>query len=83
MKKSRFQGLNLITYIDYASRCVICAMLFKEFTSENAVMALGHAIKGFGTPATILSGNGSCFVDRSGYKKRPALRFRQSLKTSC
>ena len=69
MKDTRFQGLNLITYIDDASRCVTCAMVFKEATSENAVIALRQAIKGFGTPATILSDNGSCFVGRGGRKK--------------
>ena len=59
MKDPRFRGLHLITYLDDASRCVTCARLFKEATSENAVMALRQAIKEFGTPATILSDNGS------------------------
>ena len=31
-------------------------------TSENAVAVLRQAIKRFGTPATVLSDNGSCFV---------------------
>ena len=45
------------------------ARLFKEATSENAVVALRQAIREFGTPATILSDNGSCFVGRGGRKK--------------
>ena len=70
MKDPRFRGLNLITYLDDASRCVTCARLFKEATSENAVIALRQAIKEFGTPVTILSDNGSCFVGRGGRKKQ-------------
>ena len=45
------------------------ARLFKEATSENAVTALRQAIGEFGTPATVLSDNGSCFVGRGGRKK--------------
>ena len=52
----------LITYLDDASRYVTGAGLFTQATSENAVIALRQAIKRFGTPATILSDNGSCFV---------------------
>ena len=66
MKDPRFRGLHLITYLDDASRCVTCARLFKEATSENAVMALRQAIKEFGTPATILSDNGSALSWNSG-----------------
>ena len=71
MKYLRFRGLNIITYIDDASRCMTCARLFKEAMSENAAVALRQAIKEFGTPATILSDNGSCFVGR-GDSKKPA-----------
>ena len=70
MKDPRFRGLHLITFLDDASRCVTCARLFKEAMSENAVMALRQAIKEFGTPATILSDNGSCFIGRGGRKKQ-------------
>ena len=69
MKDPRFCGLNLITYLDDASRCVTGARVFKKATSEKAVVALRQAIREFGTPATILSGNGSCFVGRGGRKK--------------
>ena len=62
MKDPRFQGDHLITYLDDASRCVVGAMIFKEATSENAVAVLQNSIVEFGTPATILSDNGSCFV---------------------
>ncbi len=62
MKDPRFQGYQLITYLDDASRCVVGAMIFKGATSENAVTVLQNSIVEFGTPATILSDNGSCFV---------------------
>lgn len=62
MKHPRFRGLNLITYLDDASRCVVAARLFREATSENAVTVLREAAGRFGTPATILSDNGACFT---------------------
>ena len=49
LRDPRFHGLNLITYLDDTSRCAIGAKLFKEATSENAVVALRQAIKEFGT----------------------------------
>ena len=64
------KGLNLITYLDDASRCVTGAVLFMESTSENAVMALRQAVARFGVPATILSDNGSCFVGKGGRKRQ-------------
>ena len=70
MKDQRMKGLNLITYLDDASRCVTGAALFREATSENAVTVLRQAVCGFGVPATILSDNGSCFVGRGGRKKQ-------------
>lgn len=69
MKDTRMKELNLITYLDDASRCVTGAALFRDSTSENAVMVLRQAIAKFGVPATILSDNGSCFVGRGGRKK--------------
>ena len=63
------KGMNLITYLDDASRCVTGAALFKEAASENAVTVLRQAISRFGVPATILSDNGSCFVGVRGRKK--------------
>ena len=63
------KGLNLITYLDDASRWVTGAALFKEPTCENAVTSLRQAIGRFGVPATILSDNGSCFVDAGGTQK--------------
>ena len=59
------------------------AGLFKEVTSENAVVALRQAIKEFGTLATILSDSGSCFVGRDGRKSLPAPGLRPSLRTIC
>ena len=70
MKDPRMKWLNLITYLDDASRCVTGAALFGEATSENAVAALRQSICRFGVPATILSDNGSCFVGRGGHKKQ-------------
>ena len=70
MKDPRMRGLNLITYLDDASRCVTGAALFREATSENAVTVLRQAVCGFGVPATILSDNGSCFVGRGGRKRQ-------------
>ena len=62
MKDQRFQGYHLITYLDDAPGCVAGAAAFKEAASENAVAVPQNGIAGFGTPATILSDNGSCFV---------------------
>ena len=70
MKEPRFRGYKLITYLDDSSRCVVAAAVFKEATSENSVAVLKKAIKEFGTPATILSDNGSCFVGMR--RKTPA-----------
>jgi len=69
MKEPRFKGLNLITYLDDSSRCVVAAGLFEEATSENAVVVLKHAVQQFGAPASILSDNGSCFVGQRRRKK--------------
>ena len=68
MEDPRFRGLNLITYLDDAFRCATGTRLFKEVTSENAVVAL-RQVSEFGAPATVLSENGSCFVGRGGHKK--------------
>ena len=73
MKDPRMKGLNLIAYLDDSSRCVTGAALFKEATSENAVIAIRQAIGMFGVPATILSDNGSCFVGRGNCKKRTGI----------
>ena len=70
MKDPRMKGLNLITYLDDSSRCVTGSALFKEATSENAVIALHQAVSMFGVPATILSDNSSCFVGRGNRKKK-------------
>ena len=69
MTDTCFRGLNLITYLDDASKCMTGARLFKEAASENAVAVLRQAVNEFGTPATILSDNGSCFVGRGGCKE--------------
>ena len=66
MKDPRMKGLNLVTFLDDASRCVTGVGLFTEATSENVVDVLIDAIAKFGTPAAILSDNGSCFVGAGG-----------------
>ena len=70
IKDQRTKEMNLITYLDDASRRVTGAAPFREATYENAVIVLRRAISLFGAPATILSDNGSYFVGRSGRKKR-------------
>ena len=50
----RMKDLNLITYLDDASRCITGAALFKEATSENTVAALRQTVARFGVPATVL-----------------------------
>lgn len=62
MKDPRMRDLNLITYLDDASRCITGYGVFKEATGLNAVKVLRQAIEVFGRPASILSDNGSCFV---------------------
>ena len=62
MKDHRFQGYQLITYLDDAPGCAAGAAVCREAASENAAAALQASMAGFGTPATILSDNGSCFV---------------------
>ena len=69
MKDPRMRDLNLITYLDDASRCVTGAALFREATSANAVAVLRQTIGRFGVQATILSDSGTCFVGRGGRKK--------------
>ncbi len=71
MKDSRMKGLNLITYLDDASRCVTEAEPFREAASENAVAALRRAVGRFGAPATIPSDNGCCLAG-SGRRKKPS-----------
>ena len=66
MKDPRMKGLNLVTFLDDASRCVTGVGLFTEATSENVVKVLRDAVRQFGVPATILSDNGSCFVGAAG-----------------
>lgn len=71
MRDPRFRGLRLVTYLDDASRCVVAARVFTEATSENAVTVPREAVRRFGTPATMLSDNGSCLAGRRG-RRAPA-----------
>ena len=83
MRDPRMNGLNLITYLDDASRCVAGVALFKEVTSENAVAMLQQASGRFGMPATVLSDNGSCFVGAGAAKSQRVPRNRPCSRTSC
>ena len=74
IKGPRMQEVNLIPYLDDASRRIAGAALFGEATSENAVAALRRALSGFGAPATILSENGSCFIGRGARKRQAGSR---------
>ena len=69
-REPRMKDLNLNMYLDDAPRCTTGAALFKEATSENTVAALRQTVARFGVPATVLSGNGSCFVGRGSRKKQ-------------
>ena len=40
MKDPHFAGMNLVTFLDDSSRCIMAAQLFAHATSENAVLAL-------------------------------------------
>ena len=66
MKDFRMRDLNLITYLNDASRCVTGYGVFGEVTGPNAVKVLRQAVGAFGRPASILSDNGSCFVGVRG-----------------
>ena len=70
MKDPRLKGLNLVVYLDDASRCITGFGLFQEATSSNAVLVLTQAMHRFGTPATILSDNGRCFVGAGKKRKK-------------
>jgi len=48
--------------LDDASRYITGVALFEHAASENAVMTIRLVIERFGCPASMLSGNGSCFV---------------------
>ena len=63
MKALRMRGLQMITFLNDASRRVTGACLLKEATSENGAAVLRGAIGRFGAPATILSDSGTCFVE--------------------
>ena len=72
IKDSRLKGLNLIVFLDDASRCVTGFGVFQDATSENAVLALRRAISESTAPAQMLSDNGRCFAGGKiwGPKKR-------------
>ena len=62
MKDPRLKRLELVAYLDDASRCITGFGVFQHATSENSALVLRKAIKSFGTPAQILSDNGTQFT---------------------
>ena len=66
MRDPRMRGLNLVTFLDDASRCVTGVGLFTEATPENAAAVLRDAVGRFGAPAAILCGDGPCLVGAAG-----------------
>ncbi len=67
----RFRGPRLAAYPGGASRCAVAARVLAQAMPGNAVPAPRGAIGRFGTPATVLPGNGSCLVGRNGRRKAP------------
>ncbi len=70
-KDPRFRGPRLVAYPGGAPRCAVAARVLAQATPGNAVPAPRDAIGRFGTPATVLPGNGPCFVGRNGRRKAP------------
>ncbi len=64
MKNSCLKGEKLAAFLDNALRCVTGAFLISKTVSCNSVLALRATISKLGTPAAILSDNGSCFTSR-------------------
>lgn len=62
IKDPRLKGLDLIVFLDDASRCVTGFGVFQGATSENAALVLRKAISEYTTPAQMLSDNGRCFA---------------------
>ena len=56
------KGLDLVAYLDDASRCIAGFGLHSNADSVNATIVLRKAVERFGRPATMLSDNGRCFV---------------------
>ena len=73
MKDPRLKGLHLVAYLDDASRCITGFGVFDAATSENAAKVLIRAMENFGTPATILSDNGSQFTSSRRTRDRGAM----------
>ena len=76
MRDPRLSSMNLVVCPDASSWCVVGARLFERVSSENAVIALREAIAAFGKPASVLSDNGACFVDRVGRKGASGKRYK-------
>ena len=73
IKDPRLKGLNLIAFLDDASRCISGFGVFEDATSENAALVLRKAMREYGVPPQMLSDNGRCFAagkTGGGPKKR-------------
>ena len=81
IKNPRLKGLNLITFLDDASRCISRFGVFLDATSENVTLVLRKAIREYGVSAQMLSDNGRRFTagKPGGPKKWNPTTFEQDL----
>ena len=80
MKDPRLKGLDLIVYLDDASRCVTGFGLFSEATTDHSIMVLRDAMKKFGVPGQILTDHGTQFTsNHTGVKKPKHTAYEQEL----
>ncbi|ABK77938.1 transposase [Cenarchaeum symbiosum A] len=66
IKDPDIEGLNLMAFMDDASRCIAGWGIFDEAAPEKSVHVLRHAIELFGKPASMLPGKGPCFTAGKG-----------------
>lgn len=57
-----FNGLQVIAYLDDASRLITGCGVFDNATTENALLVLNQAVKDFGKPKQIISDHGTQFT---------------------
>ena len=79
MKNPFLKGLNLIIYLDDASRCVTGFGVFEEATIDHSIMVLRDAIEKFGVPGQILTDGGVEFISKHKGKKPKRTIYEQEL----
>ncbi len=57
-----YNGMQVIAFLDDASRLITGVGVFDAATTENALMVLNQAVKDFGKPRQLLSDNGAQFT---------------------